>query len=83
MIVFLGKMLSQYGIYFQKHWEEEQYQATIFSRFTYGKHHSNQHIPIIRFDKDKFVICNQAYTKLGDSTVECAPKEEKLETDLF
>jgi hypothetical protein len=55
---FLGSMLSKHGRYFQKHWVDEFFQGQIFSGFSYGKHHDNQHVPIIRFQQSKFVVCN-------------------------
>ncbi|OJW72254.1 MAG: hypothetical protein BGO68_05925 [Candidatus Amoebophilus sp. 36-38] len=58
MMLFLGKSLYQYGTYFQKHWGDTAFPGQIFSAFSYGKHHDNQHIPIIKFQKSKFVICN-------------------------
>ncbi|ACE05926.1 hypothetical protein Aasi_0523 [Candidatus Amoebophilus asiaticus 5a2] len=58
MMSFLGNMLSQHGIYFQKHWGLETFEGQIFSGFSYGKHHDNQHIPIIKFEKSKFIVCN-------------------------
>jgi hypothetical protein len=57
-MLFLGNMLSQYGIYFQKHWGEGTFEGQIFSGFSYGKHHDNQHIPIIKFENSQFEVCN-------------------------
>lgn len=58
MMLFLGNMLSKHGIYFQKHWVDEFSQGQIFSGFSYGKYHDNQHVPIIKFQQSKFVVCN-------------------------
>ncbi len=55
MMIFLGKMLSQYGSYFQKEWA--YYTGHIFSDRFYGYHHDNQCVPIIRFVGDRFVLC--------------------------
>jgi hypothetical protein len=60
MMLFLGRMLAQYGIYFQKHWDQQFYQGEIFEGIAYGIDHDNQHVPIVKFQKDRFVICNQA-----------------------
>jgi Periplasmic binding protein len=59
MMLFLGHMLARYGVYFQKHWTKESYSRAIFESIAYGIHHDNQHVPIVRFQKDQFVICNQ------------------------
>lgn len=58
MMLFLGKMLHEHGIYFQKYWGNTLIPGQIFSGCSYGTQHDNQHIPIIRFQKTKFVICN-------------------------
>ncbi|MHA7877578.1 MAG: ABC transporter substrate-binding protein [Bacteroidota bacterium] len=59
MMLLGGRMLAQYGTYFQKHWEKAFYQGAIFQGAAYGTHHDNQHVPIVRFHKGQFVICNQ------------------------
>jgi hypothetical protein len=59
-MLFLGRMLAQYGIYFQKHWGQQFYQGAIFEGVAYGTNHDNQHVPIVQFQKNRFVICNQA-----------------------
>ena len=55
---FLGKMLHQHGRYFQKEWKKGVFPGEIFSGFSYGKHHDNQHVPIIKFEKTNFIVCN-------------------------
>jgi len=55
MMLFFGRMLGDYGPYFQKKWENIYYSGVIFQGVSYGKHHANQHIPVLRFAKDKFV----------------------------
>lgn len=55
MMLFFGRMLGDYGTYFQKKWENMHYSGVIFQGVSYGKHHANQHIPVLRFEKDKFV----------------------------
>ncbi|MGI2299927.1 hypothetical protein [Candidatus Cardinium hertigii] len=55
MMLFFGRMLGDYGTYFQKKWENMQYSGLIFQGVSYGKHHANQHIPVLRFVKDKFL----------------------------
>jgi Periplasmic binding protein len=59
MMLFLGRMLAQYGIYFQKHWDQGFYQGVIFEGAVYGTHHDNQHVPIVQFQKNRFVTCNK------------------------
>ena len=59
MMLFLGHMLDQHGVYFQKHWDKQLHQGTLFEGVAYGVHHDNQHVPIVKFQKDKFVICNK------------------------
>lgn len=59
MMLFLGHMLVQHGIYFQKHWDQQFYQGAIFEGVAYGIEHDNQYVPIVQFQKDRFVICNQ------------------------
>jgi hypothetical protein len=56
MMLFLGKMLFEYGTYFQKYWGDIVYRGQIFSGSSYGNHHDNQHIPVVKFEKSKFVI---------------------------
>ena len=58
MMLFLGRMLAQHGVYFQMHWEKESYPGAIFEGIAYGVHHDNQHVPIVQFQKDRFVVCN-------------------------
>ncbi|MGI2298549.1 hypothetical protein ACRRVB_01960 [Candidatus Cardinium hertigii] len=55
MMLFFGRMLGKYGTYFQKKWENMYYSGLIFQGVSYGKHHTNQHIPVLRFEKDKFI----------------------------
>ncbi|UWW96876.1 MAG: hypothetical protein NMK33_05515 [Candidatus Cardinium sp.] len=55
MMLFFGQMLGRYGTYFQKKWENMHYNTHIFQGVSYGKYHSNQHIPVLRFSKDRFV----------------------------
>jgi Periplasmic binding protein len=59
MMLFLGRMLAQYGVYFQKHWDQRFYQGVIFAGVVYGTNHDNQHVPVVQFQKDRFMICNQ------------------------
>ncbi|MGI2256989.1 hypothetical protein ACRRVD_00110 [Candidatus Cardinium hertigii] len=59
MMLFFGRMLSDYGTYFQKKWENMYYSGVIFQGVSYGKHHANQHIPVLRFAKDKFIPLHQ------------------------
>ena len=59
MMLFLGHMLAQHGVYFQKHWNRQPYRGALFEGVAYGIHHDNQHVPIVRFQKNKFVICNK------------------------
>ena len=56
MMLFFGQMLGRYGTYFQKEWENMHYNGLIFQGVSYGKYHSNQHIPMLRFAKDQFVV---------------------------
>ncbi|ROT47386.1 tetratricopeptide repeat protein [Candidatus Cardinium hertigii] len=56
MMLFFGRILATYGIYFQKEWEKMHYSGVIFPKLYYGKHHANQHIPVLRFVKNKFVV---------------------------
>ncbi len=58
MMLFLGYMLAQHGVYFQKHWTQEPYKGVIFEGITYGMHHDNQHVPIVQYKKGRFVVCN-------------------------
>lgn len=53
---FLGKMLFQYGTYFQKHWKKDTVAGQAFAGFAYGGQHDNQHVPIIRFQDSQFVV---------------------------
>lgn len=59
MMLFFGKMLSTYGIYFQKEWENMHYTGVIFQGAYYGKYHSNQHIPILCFNNNNFIVQNE------------------------
>ena len=59
MMLFLGHMLAQHGVYFQKHWETQLYPGAIFEGVAYGLHHDNQHVPIVQLQNNTFVICNQ------------------------
>lgn len=63
MMLFLGHMLDQHGVYFQKHWQGQPYPGAIFTGVAYGTHHDNQQVPIVRFQKDRFVICNQSMVR--------------------
>jgi len=56
MMLFFGQMLGRYGNYFQKSWENMHYSGAIFQGVYYGKSHSNQHILVLKFVKDKFLI---------------------------
>ncbi|MEM7055501.1 MAG: hypothetical protein AAF392_01275 [Bacteroidota bacterium] len=60
MMLFLGTMLAQHGAYFQKCWEKKPTQGAIFSGFAYGRHHDNQHVPIVKFQESALVVCNEA-----------------------
>lgn len=55
MMLFVGRMLSKYGTYFQKDLEHENYTDTIFQRINYGRHQSNQHVRVLRFVKNRFI----------------------------
>ena len=59
MMVFLGRMLAQHGVYFQKSWDSTSHQGIIFEGATYGPHHDNQSVPILQFKKGQLIICNQ------------------------
>lgn len=59
MMYFLGTMLHKHGTYFQKYWQEAIIPGKILTGFQYGPHHDNQHVPIITFQEDKFVVANQ------------------------
>jgi hypothetical protein len=56
MMFFLGKMLFQYGTYFQKHWKQDMVAGEVLAGFAYGGHHDNQHVPVIRFQDSQFVV---------------------------
>lgn len=58
MMLFFGRMLGDYGTYFQKKWENMHYSGLIFQGLYYGKYHANQHVPVLRFRKDQFVVVN-------------------------
>ena len=59
MMLFLGIMLAKHGVYFQKHWEDKPAPGAIFSGFSYGRHHDNQHVPIVKFRESALVVCNE------------------------
>ncbi len=59
MMLFLGHMLAEHGVYFQKHWEGQLYKGAIFEGATYGIHHDNQHVPIVQLQGTTLVVCNQ------------------------
>lgn len=59
MMLFLGQMLDQHGIYFQKYWQTQFYPGAIFEGAVYGTHHDNQYVPIMKLERGQFVICNQ------------------------
>jgi hypothetical protein len=56
LICFVGRMLAKYGTYFQKEWGNACYSGTVFQGFCYGSRHDNQHIPVVRFVADRFVL---------------------------
>ena len=58
MMYFLGTMLHRYGTYFQKHWQDDIIPGQVLAGFQYGNHHDNQHVPIIRFKDEQFIIVN-------------------------
>ncbi|MEL7062996.1 MAG: ABC transporter substrate-binding protein [Bacteroidota bacterium] len=58
MMLFLGQMLGQHGVYFQKHWEQQFAPGTLFQGVSYGKHHDNQYVPIIQLRGDALEVCN-------------------------
>lgn len=60
MMLFLGTMLAQHGVYFQRHWEDKPTPGAIFSGFAYGRHHDNQHVPIVKFRESALVVCNES-----------------------
>ena len=56
MMLFIGRMLSKHGTYFQKELENEDYTSSIFQKIYYNKSQSNQHIPILKFKANKFIV---------------------------
>lgn len=56
MMLFFGKMLATYGIYFQKEWENVDHAGILFQGVHYGKHHSNQRVPVLRFNQSRFIV---------------------------
>lgn len=60
MMLFFGRTLKHYGAYFQKEWETMHYPGVIFQGVHYGKYHANQHIPLLRFVKDHFIVENSS-----------------------
>ena len=56
MMLFFGRMLATYGIYFQKEWADLNYNGMLFQTIHYGKYHSNQCIPVLRFKQNKFEL---------------------------
>ena len=48
MMLFLGHMLAQHEVYFQKHWGEQCYPGAIFDGFVYGTRQDNQCVPIVQ-----------------------------------
>lgn len=59
LMLFLGQMLSQHGVYFQKYWNKSHYPSKIFEGLVYGPHHDNQYVPILQWQKDRLVVRNQ------------------------
>lgn len=59
MMLYLGNMLSQHGVYFQQHWQDKTVPGVIFSGFRYGRHHDNQHVPIVKFESSALVLCEE------------------------
>ncbi len=56
---FLGKMLDQHGIYFQKFFEDnEQYESVFFAGYNYYNANDNQVVPVVTFKESELVILN-------------------------
>lgn len=55
MMLFIGRMLSKHGTYFQKYLEGENYTDTVFQRINYGRYQSNQHVCVLKFVKNRFI----------------------------
>ena len=59
MMLFLGHMLDQHGVYFQKHWGAQLYPGAIYEGVAYSIYHDNQYVPIVKLQNNTFLICNQ------------------------
>lgn len=59
MMLFLGRMLYKYGVYFQQHWGGKLYEGEIFPGFVYGKFHDNQHVLFVKFQNEELVVCDE------------------------
>ena len=58
MMLFLGRMLGRYGVYFQRYWGDKCYVGDIFSGVSYGQCYDNQYVPIVSLQGNSFVICD-------------------------
>ncbi len=61
MMLFLGNMLAQYGVYFQQYWTDQTVPGKIFSGFQYGSHHDNQHVPMVKFQESGLVLSQACF----------------------
>jgi hypothetical protein len=59
MMLYLGNMLYQYGVYFQQHWPANVIPGKIFAGFCYGRHHDNQYVPIVQFQASALVLAEE------------------------
>ena len=59
MMLFLGNMLAQHGVYFQQKWGDTPVPGIIFSGFCYGRHHDNQHVPMVKFQASALTTCEE------------------------
>ncbi|MFN7094548.1 MAG: hypothetical protein ACK4M7_04210 [Burkholderiales bacterium] len=59
MMLYIGNMLAQHGVYFQQHWPNIAVPGRVFAGFCYGRHHDNQHVPIVKFQSSALVLCEE------------------------
>lgn len=59
MMLFLGRMLYNYGVHFQQYWGSKLYEGEIFSGFVYDQFHDNQHVLFVTFQNEKLVVCDE------------------------
>ena len=56
---FLGKMLYEHGIYFQKFFEDDQlYESKFFTGYNYYNANDNQVVPVVTFKESELTIVN-------------------------